>query len=268
MKEEISENEENKIEENINEENKIEEKNNIVENKNEEKKEYREDKYTYEFLGEDSNYDIIFKIMMIGDSTVGKSSIINTILGKESNQKSTIGFDLVNLNIKVDEKICKLEIWDTCGQEAYKSLMTKFYKNSNLMILVYSIDSIKSFEGLHFWKEQIKDNCNENIKIILVGNKNDLEDKREVSSQKGKEYSENNNFIAFLEASINDKDSIKMIFKQSAYFLYEEFLNNDAYDIRLSLGNIPFGGGYGSDNEKKEQKPIRNKKVPEKKSCC
>ena len=247
---EISENEENKIEENMNEENKIEEKNKIVENKNEEKKEYREDKYRYEFLGEDSNYDIIFKIMMIGDSTVGKSSIINTILGKQSNQKSTIGFDLVNLNIKVDDKICKLEIWDTCGQEAYKSLMTKFYKNSNLMILVYSIDSSDSFKGLKFWTKQINAHCNENIKKILVGNKNDLEDKREVSSQEGKEYSDNNNFIAFLETSINDKDSIKMIFKQSAYFLYEEFLNNDAYDIRLSLGNISLrvGNEYHDDN--------------------
>ena len=111
--------------------------------------------YKYEFLPENSNYDIIFKIMLIGDASVGKSSILYKMLNKEQKEKPTIGFDLLNLNIKVDEKICKIEIWDTCGQENYRSLMTKFYKNSSLMILVYAINNRKSYDELDYWKYQI-----------------------------------------------------------------------------------------------------------------
>ena len=111
----------------------------MKENGNEEYIENNEDKKNiddlkeneFEILKEDADYDIIFKIMLIGDSSVGKSTLINKLLKQESSEKSTIGFDLRNVNIKVKDKICKLEIWDTCGQENYRSLMLKFYKNSS-----------------------------------------------------------------------------------------------------------------------------------------
>ena len=194
--------------------------------------------YKYEFLPENSNYDIIFKIMMIGDASVGKSSILYKMLNKEQKEKPTIGFDLLNLNIKVDEKVCKIEIWDTCGQENYRSLMTKFYQNASLMILVYSINNKNSFEELNYWRDKIKDFCKEDIKIILVGNKNDLENERVVQFSEGKEYCENNNFQYFVETSVQDLESIKKIFIKSAFLLYEEFSKSNDDDIRLSLGRI------------------------------
>ena len=193
-------------------------------------------------LDENEDYDIIFKIMLIGNASVGKSTLINKLLKQESSEKSTIGFDLRNVNIKVKDKICKLEIWDTCGQENYRSLMTKFYKNSSLMILVYAINNRKSYDELDYWKEQIKDHCKDGIKIILVGNKSDLNDERIVSEEEGKKYCQENNFDSFFESNNNDDESIKKIFFKSAYLLYNEFINMDIDDIRFSIGFLDKSG--------------------------
>ena len=224
--------------------------------------------YKYEFLPENSNYDIIFKIMLIGDASVGKSSILYKMLNKEQKEKPTIGFDLLNLNIKVDEKICKIEIWDTCGQENYRSLMTKFYQNASLMILVYSINNRVSFEELNYWKAQINNFCKKDTKKILVGNKNDLENERVVQFSEGKEYCENNNFQYFVETSIQDLESIQKIFIKSAFLLYEEFSKANDDSIRLSLGRIDLEDKKDNVSENGIKSNDNNDGIKKKKSCC
>ena len=97
----------------------------------------------YELLAEDySNYDIAFKIIVIGNAGVGKSclSMQATKRRFENNYLATVGFEFFVFNMKLDNKILKLQIWDTCGQEVYRSLITSFYKNSSLAIIVYAID--------------------------------------------------------------------------------------------------------------------------------
>ena len=99
----------------------------------------------YELLAEDySNYDIAFKIIVIGNAGVGKSclSMQATKRRFENNYLATVGFEFFVFNMKLDNKILKLQIWDTCGQEVYRSLITSFYKNSSLAIIVYAIDII------------------------------------------------------------------------------------------------------------------------------
>lgn len=97
----------------------------------------------YEVLTEDhSHYDLSFKVIVIGDSGVGKSCLTlratkNTF---ENNYNATVGFEFFTFNSKVEDKVVKLQVWDTCGQEIYRSLITNFYRNSSLAILVYSID--------------------------------------------------------------------------------------------------------------------------------
>ena len=229
----------------------------------------------FEILKEDADYDIIFKIMLIGDASVGKSTLINKLLKQESSEKSTIGFDLRNVNIKVKDKICKLEIWDTCGQENYRSLMTKFYKNSSLMILVYAINNRKSYDGLDYWFEQIKKHCKEGIKIILVGNKSDLNDERIVSEEEGKKYCQENNFDSFFESNFHEDKSIEKIFFKCVDLLYKEFINMDIDDIRLTIGsidkyglgdknNIPNNSNTNKTNDDNKNKDINNSKG----KCC
>ena len=97
----------------------------------------------YEILREDyPNYDLSFKVIVIGNSGVGKSclSMQATKHKFENNYLATVGFEFFAFNLKIDNKVIKLQIWDTCGQEIYRSLITSFYKNSSLAIIVYSID--------------------------------------------------------------------------------------------------------------------------------
>lgn len=103
---------------------------------------------TYEILPDDfQQYDFNFKIIVIGDSGVGKSclSIKATKNLFENNYNTTVGFEFFTFNIKINDKIVKLQIWDTCGQEIYRSLITNFYRNSSLAIVVYSIDKYLNF---------------------------------------------------------------------------------------------------------------------------
>jgi small GTP-binding protein len=97
----------------------------------------------YEILAEENpQYDLSFKLIVIGDSGVGKSCLTMKATKNlfENNYSATIGFEFFTFNIKINEKIVKLQIWDTCGQEIYRSLITNFYRNSSLAMMVYSID--------------------------------------------------------------------------------------------------------------------------------
>jgi len=99
--------------------------------------------YEIEILEENYNaYDINFKIIVIGDSGVGKSCLTSRATKDtyDSEYNTTIGFEFYTLNIKINNQVCKLQVWDTCGQEIYRSLINNFYRNSSLAIIVYSID--------------------------------------------------------------------------------------------------------------------------------
>jgi small GTP-binding protein len=101
------------------------------------------DDLTYEILPDDyTQYDLSFKLIVIGDSGVGKSCLTLKATKNqfESNYNATVGFEFFSFNIKINDKVIKLQIWDTCGQEIYRSLITNFYRNSSLAIMVYAID--------------------------------------------------------------------------------------------------------------------------------
>ena len=149
--------------------------------------------FDYEILPETNNkYDLTFKIIIIGDSGVGKSCLTQmaTKNNFESNYQTTIGFEFFVLNIKIGEKIIKLQIWDTCGQEIYRSLISNFYRNSSLAIMVYSVTDRKSFENLDLWYKELRTNSTSQINVFLIGNKIDLEEEREVKTEEGETYKE------------------------------------------------------------------------------
>ena len=101
------------------------------------------DESSIEILPEDySNYDLSFKIIVIGDSGVGKSCLTMRATKNlfDNNYNATVGFEFFTFNVKINNQVVKLQVWDTCGQEIYRSLITNFYRNSSLAIMVYSID--------------------------------------------------------------------------------------------------------------------------------
>ena len=112
-----------------------------------------------EILPDDyANYDLSFKLIVIGDSGVGKSCLTNKATKNvfETAYNTTIGFEFFSFNIKINDKVLKLQIWDTCGQELYRSLITNFYRNSSLAIMVYSITSKESFDNVDTWIKKLK----------------------------------------------------------------------------------------------------------------
>lgn len=180
----------------------------------------------YEILPDDyTQYDLSFKIIVIGDSGVGKSCLTNKATNNifEENYNATVGFEFFTFNIKMFNKIIKLQIWDTCGQEAYRALISSFYKNSSLAILVYAIDSVESFNNLEIWLNDIKTQSNPDIKIILIGNKFDLEDRRQVEKEMGENFCKENELSFFMETSAKSGHNVINLFNEAAKILYEKY---------------------------------------------
>lgn len=140
--------------------------------------EEKEEKDEYEILQSDyPQYDYNYKIIIIGNSGVGKTCLTYRATTGEFQEKisPTLSFEYSPFILKYNGKILKLEIWDTCGQEAYRSLVKSFFINSSLAIIVYAIDDINSFKSLDEWVRQCKSNCSPETKFFLIGNKIDVD---------------------------------------------------------------------------------------------
>ena len=178
-------------------------------------------------------FDLSFKIIVIGDTSVGKSCLTMKATKDyfENYYSPTVGFEFYTFNVKIDEQNIRLQIWDTCGQEEYRSLIQNFYRNSSLAIMVYSIDNEKSFENLEIWLNEIKLKGNPDVIIFLIGNKIDLEDNREVPTEKGEQFYKDNKLSLFLETSAKTGKNVEDVFTNAAKILYQEHMN---YKNRLS----------------------------------
>ena len=125
-------------------------------------------------------YDYNYKVIVIGDSGVGKTSVTYRATKRKKKKKisPTLGFEYFPFVLKYKEKVIKLEIWDTCGQESYRSLIKSFFTNSSLAIIVYAIDDLKTFNSVDEWIRQCKTLCSPETKFVLIGNKADVEDEK------------------------------------------------------------------------------------------
>ena len=171
----------------------------------------------------DSYYDYSYKLIIIGNSGTGKSSLIKSAVSSEFNNdyQTTIAFEYSSMMIKVNnDKTYKLQIWDTCGQEIYRSLISNFYRNASLAVLLYSINDMKSFEALDEWVNDLREKASSDILIFLVGNKSDLEDERVIEFEQGKQYSKDKNLHFFAETSAKIRNNAKDIFIEPAKQLH------------------------------------------------
>lgn len=173
---------------------------------------------------EESN--ICFKIIVIGDSGVGKSCLSKRLIDEkfDSNYYATIGFEFLSINVKINNEIIKLQVWDTCGQEIYRSLIAGFYRNSSMAIIVYSIDNYESFENINLWINNLKSNSSPDVKLILIGNKSDIDNNRQVSYKEGLELKEKHGFEFFLECSAKTGINAKEVFLEASKILYKNYL--------------------------------------------
>jgi len=192
-----------------------------------------------EVMPDDYNqYDLSFKMIVVGDAGVGKSCL-TTKAAKgifDETYSATVGFEFLTFNVKLNDKVIKLQIWDTCGQEIYRSLISSFYRNASLAMMVYSIDSKESFIHIETWLKEVKLQSNPDIKIFLIGNKADLEEQREVKLEQAKLYKNENDIHYFCETSAKNGLNAQEVFIEAAKLLYKEHLKYKARANRVDNG--------------------------------
>ncbi len=212
-----------------------------------------------------SQYDLTFKIIVIGDPGVGKSCLTGRAVKVKFEEKyaPTIGFEFLTLSVKIEDKIIKLQIWDTCGQEMYRSLISNFYRNASLAMMVYSIDSKESFSHISTWLKEVKLQSHPDVKIILIGNKKDLEEKRKVTYEEAKKFKEENQLLYFEETSAKTGINAKEVFTEAARILFEEHLN---YKKRAQ--SINFNNFIDSDSLKNVPSKFAKGEVKRNSGCC
>ena len=211
-----------------------------------------------------AQYDVSFKIIIIGDSFVGKSCLTIKAAKNvfENYYTSTVGFEFFSMLYKINSKIIRLQIWDTCGQEEYRSLIQNFYRNASLAILVYSIDKRTSFENLEVWLNEIKGRGSPDVKIFLVGNKNDLSENREVSIEEGQKFYEDHKLNLFIETSAKSGENVQELFKKAAIALNKDHLLYKEMASKENSIKIPTLEDEINNFEKDEEETLRKRK------CC
>ena len=171
-------------------------------------------------------YDISFKVIVIGDTGVGKSCISLRATKSIFNEQymATVGFEYCTFIARLNGEVLKLQIWDTCGQEMYRSLVSNFYKSSALALVVYAINDRKSFEDVDEWIDGVRKNANSDIILFLIGNKFDVdEEERQVSYEEGEELKNKLGFSYFCEISAKTGFNTKEIFVEAIKVLYKKY---------------------------------------------
>ena len=177
------------------------------------------------------NFNYLLKYVIIGDSGVGKSNILLKYTnGTFSDEfKATVGVEFGAKNIEIKKTIYRIQIWDTAGQENFRSIARAYYKNSVCACIVYDITNRNSFNSVQEWIDDCTKQTPKTILLLLIGNKNDLNDKREVQYEEGEEFAKKKNMI-FLETSAKTGNNINTIFEKSVEQI-DKNIKNNKYDL-------------------------------------
>ena len=200
-------------------------------------------------------YDMLFKLILLGDSAVGKTNILSKYLRNEfdQNSKSTVGVEFSTRNLKIDSYIIKVQIWDTAGQERYRSITNAYYKGAKGGLLIFDLTRRSTFDSIDKWIPDLKTKGDENMVIVLIGNKNDLKEQRQVSTEEGEKKAKLFK-LAYMETSALDGNNIENAFNELINTVYKKNY------LKLERDIITNNIDKGIDLNKKETK--------KKRGCC
>eukprot|EP00911_Craspedida_sp_UC1_P002148 UC1_evm1s1652 len=194
-------------------------------------------------MSKEDEYDFLFKVVLIGDSGVGKSNLLSRFTRNEFNleSKSTIGVEFATRSIEVDGKTIKTQIWDTAGQERYRAITSAYYRGAVGALLVYDIAKNLTYENVERWLKELRDHADSNIVIMLVGNKSDLRHLRAVPIEEAKKFAEDNQ-LSFIETSALDSTNVESAFHNILSEIYhivsQKQLDSGTSAAPSSGGNI------------------------------
>uniref|UniRef100_A0A914EE20 Uncharacterized protein n=1 Tax=Acrobeloides nanus TaxID=290746 RepID=A0A914EE20_9BILA len=160
-----------------------------------------------------AEYDYLFKLLIIGDSGVGKSCLMLRFADDTFMESyiSTIGVDFKIRTMELQGKVVKLQIWDTAGQERFRTITSSYYRGAHGIVVVYDITDRESFDNVRQWLQEVDRHASENVLKVLVGNKSDMENKRQVPYNSAKEYADQLR-ITFIEASAKSAKNVEQVF--------------------------------------------------------
>ncbi|RWR90327.1 ras-related protein RABA2a [Cinnamomum micranthum f. kanehirae] len=180
----------------------------------------------------DEEYDYLFKVVLIGDSGVGKSNLLSRFTRNEFclESKSTIGVEFATRTLQVEGKTIKAQIWDTAGQERYRAITSAYYRGALGALLVYDVTKPTTFENVSRWLKELRDHADSNIVIMLIGNKTDLKHLRAVATEDAQSYAEKEG-LSFIETSaleaINVEKAFQMILAEIYRIISKKTLSSE-----------------------------------------
>ncbi|PNT35379.1 hypothetical protein POPTR_005G073000v4 [Populus trichocarpa] len=208
--------------------------------------------------------DYVFKLVLIGDSAVGKSQILARFARNEFSldSKATIGVEFQTRTLVIDHKSVKAQIWDTAGQERYRAVTSAYYRGAVGAMLVYDITKRQTFDHIPRWLEELRSHADKNIVIILIGNKSDLEDQRAVPTEDVNEFAQKEGLF-FLETSALQATNV-----ESAFMTLLTEIFNIVNKKNLIAGENQSNGNPASLSGKKIIIPGPAQEIPSKSKCC
>ncbi|EPY26771.1 hypothetical protein STCU_00687 [Strigomonas culicis] len=201
-----------------------------------------------------AEYDYLFKLLLIGDSGVGKSCLLLRFADDSYTDSyiSTIGVDFKIRTLNLDGKVIKLQIWDTAGQERFRTITSSYYRGAHGIIVVYDTTDMESFKNVKTWLNEIEKYASENVNKLLVGNKSDLVTKKAVDTQVAKEFADSLG-IPFLETSAKNATNVEEAFIRMATTI---------------KANIPQNTGAAANDKHRPDVFAQNSRPKEDKGCC
>ncbi|CAN6458331.1 unnamed protein product [Victoria cruziana] len=213
----------------------------------------------------EEEYDYLFKIVLIGDSGVGKSNLLSRFTRNEFclESKSTIGVEFATRTLQVEGRTVKAQIWDTAGQERYRAITSAYYRGALGALLVYDVTKPTTFENVGRWLKELRDHADSNIVIMLIGNKTDLKHLRAVATEDAHTFSEKEG-LSFLETSALEATNVEKAFQTILSEIYRIISKKTISSDEPGASTSPAAGI-------KEGKTIvvaANQEPATKKACC
>ena len=208
-------------------------------------------------MADEENYDVLFKIVLIGDSFVGKTNIMSKYLKNEFHEdsKATVGVEFGAKKFDIEGKSVKAQIWDTAGQERYKSITTTYYRGAKGALIVYDITRKETFDSVDRWISELVNSGDKNMTMLLIGNKCDLDNQRQVTKEQGEEKAKAFK-VAFLETSASSGENLDVAFEMIMKEVYSKCKNE--LDEDDGMEEMQMG----------QEIDLTKKKTVDKKSCC
>lgn len=204
-------------------------------------------------MGSDDSYNFVFKVVLIGESGVGKSNLLSRFTKNEFNHDSrtTIGVEFSTRTVQLDNFTIKAQIWDTAGLERYRAITSAYYRGAVGALLVYDISKHLTYENAERWLKELYDHADPHMVVMLVGNKSDLESLRTVPTDEAKAFADKRGLL-YMETSALDSTNVEAAFNEVLTEIHRKVTSKQV--TRGSISAVTLSGSLGPNSEAQEER--------------